>query len=250
MGLVTLHLSNETKNALIFPTYREFESLQTLLGLVVPQLQYFDAVIICDDTGQEFQEQIKVGTLKLFEKTSCKVLFSFSNTKGGRGAAVHRGMEIAIESFPNLEYLLEADSDGSHRPQDIIHILRSEKNDFNIGSRYLKESEILGWPKSRRIFSYLLNIIIPRLLKLKCTDATNGLRRYSVECARELLRVGIKNTGFIYLSEQAVILRKAGFSIVETPIEFVNRTHGQSTVGFRELRDSIFGIISIVRQSR
>lgn len=246
---MTLHLNNKVNNVLIFPTYREFESLRTLLSSVAPHLQDFDAVIICDDTGQEYQEKIKTDTLKIFEKTSCRVIFSFSNSKAGRGAAVHRGMKIAIESFPNLEYLLEADSDGSHRPQDIVQILRSGKADFKIGSRYLKESEILGWPKSRRIFSYLLNKLIPRLLKLNCSDATNGLRRYSVACAKELLRVGIKNAGFIYLSEQAVILRKAGFSIEEIPIKFVNRTHGQSSVGFREIRNSIFGIISIIRHS-
>lgn len=244
-----MYTNNDVKNVVILPTFREFESLWTLLSLIAPHLKYFDAVIICDDTGQQFQEQIKEGTLKILEKNSCQLMFSFSNSKGGRGAAVHRGMEIAIKSFPNLEYLLEADSDGSHRPQDIVRILRSEQTDFKIGSRYLKESEILGWPKSRRISSYLLNKLIPRLLKLKCTDATNGLRRYSVACVRELLRVGIKNSGFIYLSEQAVILRKAGFSVVETPIKFVNRTHGQSSVGLQEIRDSIFGIISIARQS-
>jgi dolichol-phosphate mannosyltransferase len=244
-----LNPDNEIKNVLIFPTYREFESLLTLLRLVVPHLEYSDAVIVCDDTGMEYKEQIKSSISKVFENTNCKVFFSFSNKKGGRGAAVYRGMEIASKSFPNLEFLLEADSDGSHRPQDIIRILRSEKADFRIGSRYLKESEILGWPKSRRFFSYLLNKLIPKILNLKCTDATNGLRRYSVECVRELLRVGIKNNGFIYLSEQAVTLRKAGFFVAETPIQFVNRTHGQSSVGFGEIRDSIFGLISIVRQS-
>lgn len=233
-------------NVLIFPTYREFESLKTLLNDIVPQLGSTDAVIICDDTGAEFETKITNAVSKIFEESNCKVFFSFSNSKGGRGAAVFRGMKIATLTFPNLKYLLESDSDGSHRPQDILSVLRSEDSEFNIGSRYLPESKIVGWPFSRRLFSSLLNKTIPRILKIDCTDATNGLRRYSIACVKELLEKGIENSGFIYLSEQAVILSNAGFKISETPITFVNRTHGESSVGVREIRNSVLGIISII----
>lgn len=239
-------MSSHITNALIFPTYREFESLRFLLSSIVPQLGRADAVIICDDTGAEFTQNISEDVSRVFEGSSSTLIFSFSDSKDGRGAAVFRGMKIAMQNFPNLKYVLEADSDGSHRPEDIVKILNSDSNDFRIGSRYLPESQIIGWPLSRRIFSSLLNKIIPKVLKLDCTDATNGLRRYSTPCVRLLLERGIQNKGFIYLSEQAVILTSAGFVISEIPITFVNRTHGESSVGFKEIRDSILGIISIV----
>lgn len=238
------HLS--VRNALIFPTYREFESLKVLLSEIVPQLDNLDAVIICDDTDAEFEKIISNEVSRIFEGSSCGLIFSFSSSKGGRGAAVFRGMKIATRAFPNLKFVLEADSDGSHRPQDIIRILRSDVSDFKIGSRYLPESQIIGWPLSRRFFSLLLNKLIPKILKLECTDATNGLRRYSTTCVKELLEKGITNTGFIYLSEQAVLLSNAGFLISETPITFVNRTHGESSVGIGEICDSFIGIVKIV----
>ena len=246
---MTIETNLLVTNALIFPTYREFESLQALLSSIVPELREFDAVIICDDTGAEFEELISKDVSKIFKNSNCRVYFSFSNAKSGRGAAVFRGMELATQTFPHLKYIVEADSDGSHRPTDIIRILSSEESDFRIGSRYLQESKILGWPLSRRLFSALLNKLIPKILNLECSDATNGLRRYSISCVRELLERGITNTGFIYLSEQAVVLRKAGFTITETPITFVNRTHGESSVGLKEIKDSLVGIFSLLRKT-
>lgn len=237
-------------NVLIFPTYREFESVKILLSAIVPHLDSSDAVIICDDTGAEFEKIISKDISEIFDESNCRVIFSFSNSKSGRGSAVFRGMKIAAETFTNLRYVLEADSDGSHRPQDIIQILRSEDSDFKIGSRYLPESKIIGWPFSRKLFSSLLNKLIPRILKLDCTDATNGLRRYSFSCVEVLLEQGITNTGFIYLSEQAVILSNAKFPISETPISFVNRIHGESSVGVREICDSLLGIVSILRKTK
>jgi dolichol-phosphate mannosyltransferase len=245
---VKYEINTEVKSALIFPSYREFESLSTLLDSIIPHIYFMDAVIICDDTGLEFQHRISSEITELFRNSSSTLILSFSETKGGRGAAVFRGMKQATQLFPNLEYVLEADSDGSHRPEDIIRILRSVDSDFIIGSRYLPESEIIGWPVSRKFFSSLLNWLIPKVLNLSCTDATNGLRRYSNSCVKELLSRGINNPGFIYLSEQAVILKRAGYSICEVPISFVNRTHGESSVGIREIYNSILGLLFIWRK--
>jgi dolichol-phosphate mannosyltransferase len=247
---VTFEKNLSVTNVIIFPTYREFESLKVLLSALVPQLDSSDAVIICDDTGAEFEKIISNDVSEIFDGSNCRVIFSFSSSKSGRGSAVFRGIKIAKGTFTNLRYVLEADSDGSHRPQDIVRILRSEDSDFIIGSRYLPESKIIGWPLSRKLFSSLLNKLIPKILKLNCTDATNGLRRYSSSCVEELLEKGITNTGFIYLSEQAVILSNADFLISETPITFVNRTLGESSVGVREIRDSLLGIVSILRKTK
>lgn len=152
-----------------------------------------------------------------------------------------------VSSFPNLECLLEADSIDTYRAPDIVQILSSDKTDFKIGNQYLKESKIFGWLESRRIFSNLTDTPIPRLLKLKCTDANNRLYGYSVACAIEFLRDGIEDSRFIYLSEQDFMLRRTRFPAVETSIKFVHRTLGQSAVRFREKKESIFRKILIAQ---
>jgi dolichol-phosphate mannosyltransferase len=173
--------------------------------------------------------------------------FSFASNKGGRGAAIYRGIKFAQETYGNFDTYIECDSDGSHRPEDILKIMNSETNvDLLIGSRYLSESKIIGWPLSRIIFSKLLNLSIPKLLKIPCKDITNGLRQYSNLAIQVLLENTPKNTGFIYLSEQAQLISEAGLTISETPIIFENRIAGESTVGVKEIFDSFIGVMKLL----
>jgi dolichol-phosphate mannosyltransferase len=170
--------------------------------------------------------------------------------KSGRGSAIRRGMAEALNLFPNLEYMVECDADGSHRPEDILRIKNSEdQSDLLVGSRYLSSSKIVGWPLSRRIFSRILNFAIPKILGVPLVDITNGLRRYTIRAVREILSEHQTNTGFIYLSEQAQIVKRKNLQITELPIEFIDRTLGKSTVTWREITASIRGIFGLMNRS-
>jgi hypothetical protein len=48
------------------------------------------------------------------------------------------------------------------------------------------------------------------------------------------------------LSEQAVVLKKRGMKISEEPIILVDRTLGASTVTWREITNSLFGIVRLI----
>jgi dolichol-phosphate mannosyltransferase len=114
----------------------------------------------------------------------------------------------------------------------------------------LKESSIKGWPLSRRVASRILNYLIPKLLGINCTDVTNGLRRYSKK-ANEITAEHVQvNTGFIFLSEQAMILAHRGVIPNEFPITFVNRVHGKSSVGLSEVVDSLIGVFELHRMKK
>jgi dolichol-phosphate mannosyltransferase len=153
----------------------------------------------------------------------------------------------ALNDYPEAKFIVECDADGSHRAIDILKIKNSETvADLLIGSRYLPSSKIIGWPMSRRIFSWILNNSIPRVIFVEVHDITNGLRRYSREAVRQILSNPQMNTGFVYLSEQAVVLKKRGMKISEEPIIFVDRTLGTSTVTWRELTNSLLGIARLV----
>jgi dolichol-phosphate mannosyltransferase len=247
-----LESTNETDitKVVILPTYREFETLRKILSEIGPLLWESDCVIISDDTGLQHQSRLISLATAALSDSRARLHFTFSEAKGGRGAAIYRGMDLALTRFPNLEYLVEADSDGSHRVQDIIRVLQSDKSDFVIGSRYLPESRIEGWSQSRRALSYWLNRLIPRILRVDCTDITNGLRRYSKLGAIELINSGQQNTGFIYLSEQAQKLVSAGYPLVEIPTIFVNRTDGESSVGLREITMSLLGVFKLAWKTK
>jgi dolichol-phosphate mannosyltransferase len=170
-----------------------------------------------------------------------------SDKKLGRGAAVRRGMLSCQKYFPNLEYFIECDADGSHQVSDIIKLKDyPSKVDLVIGSRYLPTSQIIGWSVQRKIFSRLLNFVIPRLLRVSIKDITNGLRRYSPEAIEHILKVKPLNSGFTYLSEQIVIVHTKGLSILELPIIFIDRVSGKSTVTYKEIFNSIKGVLLLL----
>jgi len=157
-------------------------------------------------------------------------------------------MVVAREKFPNLKAIIECDADGSHQPIDILRLRDDiEICDLLVGSRYLPKSSISGWSLKRRTFSKLLNIFIPILLGLKIHDVTNGLRKYSITAIDLLISTHQENTGFIYLSEQALLISQKGMVLSEIPIHFIERIHGSSSVTAHEITNSISGIVKLIQ---
>jgi hypothetical protein len=97
--------------------------------------------------------------------------------------------------------------------------------------------------------SKTLNMFIPKILGIPTTDITNGLRRYSRSAVRILLDSPQETFGFIYLSEQATILKKKGLNPHDVPIEFTERVGGHSSVNLKLLRQSIVEISRLMVRS-
>jgi len=239
------------KNVLVIPSYRELDTLPNLLQQLAQRQTQRDCIIISDDSEPEIQSQLVKLCNEAFKSSSATILFSLSKKKNGRGYAVWRGIVLAVEKFPNLEQVMECDADGSHQASDILILKNLESNsDIIIGSRYLPDSSITGWPFSRKIFSKILNKLIPFILDLPVSDATNGLRRYSLNSIKILSKKKPINYGFIYLSEQALILKRNNMKFEEIAINFVDRNSGVSSVGYNEIINSFIGLLKLTRIKR
>ena len=233
--------------AIVIPSYGEDLALPALLSTLAGDFGEDNAIIVADDSQPAIRARLVQGCEIAMKDSLGTLMFSFAEDKSGRGAAVRRGMKLAREEFPNLVFIMECDADGSHQPQDILRVRDSAIScDLLVGSRYLIGSQIVGWPIKRRIFSKILNVLIPFLLHLHVKDVTNGLRRYSIRAVNLILNSEANNSGFIYLSEQALLISKSGFKINEIPIVFIDRELGSSTVTWREIISSILGIIKLV----
>ena len=239
------HLS-EIKTVIAIPSYNENQALPILVSQLSNALNSSDALLILDDSELTIFEEIHELCTEAMKESEGLLILMNHNGKSGRGAAIRRGMQISIEQFPNLQYFIECDADGSHRVEDILFLKNSSDTyDLYIGSRYLKGSLIKGWPISRRVFSRILNSLIPRVLNVDVCDITNGLRRYSNHAICEITKQKALTNGFIHLSEQALILDRASKSIREFPITFINREVGTSTVRFSEVLNSLRGLYII-----
>ena len=235
------------KCVIAIPSYNEVTSLPILIKKLALVLNYEDAVLILDDSPLDNQVKIKSLVTNSFSDSKGMLLFLASNKKLGRGSAVRRGMQFCKKDFPNFKYFIECDADGSHQVLDIVKLRDHEsKADLLIGSRYLPESQIIGWSIQRKIFSRLLNFMIPRLLQIQVKDITNGLRRYSPRTIDYILKINPINNGFTYLSEQILIANSKGLLISELPIVFIDRVSGKSTVTYKEIINSIKGILLLL----
>jgi dolichol-phosphate mannosyltransferase len=244
-GFVTSQL-NQVKRVVAIPTYFESDTVQILLRELVKYLTKTDAIFIIDDSPSDIYNITKSNVLNTIGSPQCSLFFLPSSNKSGRGAAIRRGMIAATEMFPQFEFFLECDADGSHQAIDINRVLNSStKFDLVIGSRYLPKSKIYGWSIERKIFSRMLNILIPNLFKIPVKDVTNGLRRYSRLSVTKIISKVPINLGFTYLTEQAYIVSQHRLPILEVDIEFAERVAGISSVTWKEISNSIKGIINL-----
>jgi dolichol-phosphate mannosyltransferase len=240
-------MQEDITTVVIIPSYNETLALPQLLRDLKPGLSTNDALIVMDDSPKEVSALIYQRCQEVVGDSDFQFMFQTSDGKSGRGAAIRRGMVIALAEFPNAKKFIECDADGSHRPMDIMNIKTSSSDaDLLVGSRYLSASKIEGWPVSRRVFSWLLNRIIPKIMQIELHDITNGLRRYSRAATEKIVSQPQLNSGFIYLSEQAIYINRAGMKIDEVPTVFINRTLGMSTVTWREIDSSLRGILKLI----
>jgi len=238
-----LYLDNCIEVVVAIPAYNESATLPIIVKELSLSLSEKDAILILDDSTFQIHTETQSAVTSAVNNPKCLVFFSHHNGKSGRGAAVRRGMALSIEKFPKLKYFIECDADGSHQVVDIAKLKSSDiVCDLLVGSRYIKESRIIGWPISRRVFSKILNSIIPFMLNVPLKDITNGLRRYTPQALQQILLHEPINTGFTYLSEQAFVIHVNQLKINEIPIIFVERIAGHSTVTWKEIFNSLRGI--------
>ena len=224
---------------IIIPAYNEGKNLIELLQKIRSENENWSIIIVDDSESLE--------TNKLIENYKEKKIYYIKrDLKMGRGSAVRFGFEYSKKN--KFDYVLEMDADLSHNPFEIkllLNKLISKKHDLVIGSRYLKNSKIIGWPIKRRIFSKLSNFLAKFLFGFGLTDYTNGFRVYNADAINELIKYPIENNGFMYLTETFTILKKKNYKISEQATIFINRKKGSSTLRLSEILRSLVGIIKL-----
>ena len=225
--------------AIIIPAYNESENIKDLLKKIRQNIK--SQIIVVDDSNNNL-------TKNILKKIKTNIVYIKRNKKLGRGSAVLEGLKYALKK-KNFEIFVEMDADLSHPPYELrrnIKFFNNKNLDLLIGSRYLERSQIVNWPISRRIFSKLANFLARFLLKVPCSDYTNGYRIYSRRAANKIVeKCGKIGDGFIILSEILVVLYKSNFKIGEINTKFVNRSRGESSANLRLIIASFIGLIKI-----
>ena len=231
---------NSKKIAVIIPTFNEEKNISKLIVSIRKSLLK-SIIYVIDDSRNLKTKKILKG------KKNIKYIHRIN--KSGRGSAVIDGLKVATKK-KNITTFIEMDADFSHDPKELINnikFFKKKKLDLLIASRYLKNSKIINWSISRRIFSKLSNFLARNLLQIFLHDFTNGFRIYSKRSTKKIIqKCGNIGDGFIILSEIIVVLHNNHYKIDEVSSKFVNRKRGESSVNTSLIFASLFGLLKLV----
>jgi len=231
--------------AIIIPTYNEEENIERLIKNIKLHLGKVLIVVVDDSSNNKISTIVK--------KKKLDILYFNRGKKAGRGSAIIFGLKKLLIK-KKIKAFIEMDADFSHDPIELkrnINFFFNNSLDLLIGSRYLKRSKIINWSLSRRIFSFLANLLARNLLQIPISDFTNGYRIYSRRSVKKIIKnCGKIGDGFIILSEILVELHLNNFKIDEIHSKFVNRVRGESSVSFKLILESFIGLIKIYFKKR
>jgi dolichol-phosphate mannosyltransferase len=221
---------------LIIPTYNERGNIGRLIGelqAVFAPLPHDMQILVVDDNSPD-------GTIDVVREHQSRWpnVHALQGKKRGLGAAYIRGMRYALEVL-QADAVFEMDADFSHKPSDVPRLIASleEGADFVIGSRYVRGGSIpKEWGLHRRLNSRLGNIVARYIAGIyHIHDCTAGFRaiRGAVIRSIDLDRFRVQGYAFqIALLHAAVV---GGAQVVELPVDFPDRTVGESKLGIKDI---------------
>ena len=228
---------------IVIPTYNERGNLQPLVEAVL-SLPHRLRVVIVDDNSPD-------GTGRVADDLATQsedVAVIHRSGKGGRGSACIAGFIYALAET-DAPFVIEMDADFSHHPKYIPQLLdQAREYDVVIGSRYLRDSQIVDWGLRRRVFSRLANLFARLMLCVPIRDYTNGYRCYRRKALESLDLSSIRTSGYIVLSETAIMLHQAGARFGEIATVFVNRRRGESNTTLSEIMDAFTSMWKLRRR--
>lgn len=222
-----------TRVAVLIPTYNERDNLPRIVERVracVPEVD----VLVLDDNSPD-------GTGDVADDLAARdprVLVLHRERKEGLGAAYLAGFRWALER--DYDAVVEMDADGSHRPEHLPAMLEAaEDADLVIGSRYVRGGAVVNWPLSRKAISVAGNAYIRMLLGMPVHDATAGYRVYRASTLRTIGLDDVESAGYCFQTDLTLRTVRAGLTVVEVPITFVEREIGDSKMDGDIVRESI-----------
>lgn len=228
------------KNLVIIPTYNEKENIENIIKRVVDLKTPFD-ILVVDDSSPDGTSQI----VKELQKSLPQLHLEVRKEKDGLGKAYTHGFKWALQR--NYQFIFEMDADLSHNPDDLPKLLDALKNgsDVAIGSRYSHGVNVVNWPMSRVLLSFIASKYARFVTRLPINDATAGFVGYRRIVLETLNLDNIKFKGYGFQIEMKFKAWKKNFKLIEVPIIFTNRVAGESKISANIMGEAVFGILML-----
>jgi dolichol-phosphate mannosyltransferase len=241
-------LAAESPNVLVAVcTYNEIANVAELTRRIFAALPSATLLFVDDHSPD--------GTSKWIEdamQADPRIRLIVRRDQRGLGGATRTALQYAVDN--QYTFVMNLDGDLSHDPSVLPKMLeialKQPEVDVVVGSRYLADGTIEGWPWRRRVMSRLVNRFATTILRLPVADCSGSMRCYRVSALAKLDPRTLKSESYAILEELLVRLSKQGARMVEVPIHFVDRARGNSKLTTREAAKSAWQLIRVATQVR
>ena len=190
----------------IIPTYNEAENIRPIVQRLRTSVPEAD-ILIADDNSPD-------GTGRIADELAASddhVHVLHREAKQGLGATYVAGFDWGLSRGYGV--LVEHDADGSHQPEQLPSMLAALRDaDMVKGSRWVKGGSL--WSRT--------------LLGLPIKDVTGGFTAFRADTLRGIGLDGIESAGYAFQVDLARRAIEHGYTVVEVPIEFIERERGDS----------------------
>jgi dolichol-phosphate mannosyltransferase len=233
-------MSNPAVLSVVIPAHNEADSIAPVLRALCAALEGESVpyeVVVVNDHSADGTEAVVASVGRDHPAVRC---VENQNT-GGFGFAVRAGLDAFRGDVVAIVM-----ADGSDPPEDVVRCYREITRGFDcvFGSRFMRESRVVDYPRFKLGINRLANLFIQLLFRIPLNDTTNAFklyRREAVDGLRPILSNHFNLT--VELPLKAIV---RGFSYSVIPIGWRNRTEGVSKLKLREMGSRYLFIVLYV----
>lgn len=218
----------------IIPTFNEIDSLPRTVARLRAAVPGSD-VLVVDDNSPDGTGRLADSLAA--EDTAVHVLHR--RGKEGLGAAYIAGFKWGLDA--GYDVLVEMDADGSHQPEELQRLLDALEAgaDMAKGSRWIKGGKVVNWPLHRKLLSLGGSLYSRILLGVGIKDITGGYNAFKSTTLRRIDLESVESVGYCFQIDLTWKTLKAGLTVREVPITFVEREFGDSKMSGNIVLESI-----------
>ena len=231
------------RNAVVvIPTYNEIENIERLIRNIFSLQREFDILVVDDRSPDGTAAAVNA----LATEYGGKLFLMERGGKLGLGTAYISGFKWALER--DYQFIFEMDADFPHNPNDLIRLYNAcnrEAYDVAIGSRYIKGVNVVNWPMSRVLLSWLASKYVRLITGMPVQDTTAGFICYKRAVLEKINLDKIQFVGYAFQIEMKFKAYLAKFKITEVPVIFTDRTRGDSKMSTGIISEAVFGVLKM-----
>jgi dolichol-phosphate mannosyltransferase len=219
---------------IVMPTYNELGNIERAAAAACRELERVAPgsfrLLIVDDSSPD-------GTGELADRLAAEsdgaIEVLHRPRREGLGPAYLAGFGRALAAGADLVF--EMDADMSHDPADLPRLIAAidDGADLALGSRYTRGGAVADWGPLRRLVSRAGCLYARVVLGLPVRDLTGGYKCFRREVLERIDLPSVRSHGYVFQVELTLRAVRAGFRVVEVPITFSDRRHGQSKMSTR-----------------